>query len=56
MSIERIEGESGLYEIKKLKLMYYACYGERYSYIINLDTGKGISKEINKWKKKEKGN
>lgn len=47
MSIEQIEGESGLYEIRKLKQLYYACYGERYSYIINLDTGKGISKEIN---------
>ena len=38
MSIEQIEGENGLYEIKKLKQLYYLGYGEKIVYMVNMDT------------------
>ena len=38
MSIEQIEGEKGLYEIRKLKQLYYIGYGEKIVYMVNMDT------------------
>lgn len=38
MSIEQIEGENGLYEIRKLKQLYYIGYGEKIVYMVNMDT------------------
>lgn len=38
MSIEQIEGENGLYELKKLKQLYYLGYGEEIVYMVNIDT------------------
>lgn len=38
MSIEQIEGENGLYELKKLKQLYYIGYGEKIVYMVNMDT------------------
>lgn len=38
MSIEQIEGENGLYELKKLKQLYYLGYGEKIVYMVNMDT------------------
>lgn len=41
MSIEQIEGESGLYDIKKVKVMYYLGWGSEIVYMVNLDTNEG---------------
>lgn len=38
MSIEQIEGENGLYEIRKLKQLYYIGYGDKIVYMVNMDT------------------
>lgn len=38
MDIEEIEGE--LYEVRKLKQLYYLGYGENIVYMINLETQK----------------
>ena len=41
MSIEQIEGESGLYDIRKVKVMYYLGWGNEIVYMVNLDTNEG---------------
>ena len=38
MSIEQIEGDSGLYEIRKIKQLYYLGYSDEIVYMVNMDT------------------
>ena len=44
--LREVQGSSGLYEIRKVKLLWYLGYGENIVYIINRDTGKVRCKEI----------
>jgi hypothetical protein len=44
--IKEVQGISGLFEIKKLKQLYYIGYGEKIAYMINLDTNEVTWKEV----------
>ena len=41
-----VENVSGLFQIRKVKTLWYLGYGENIVYIINRDTGKVRWKEI----------
>lgn len=49
MSVEIIEGE--LYEIRRVKALFYLGYGENIVYMINLRTKKFAYKEIKSGRK-----
>ena len=44
--IVEVEGADGLYEVKKLKVLWQLGYSERLVYKINLDTKEFTYKEI----------
>lgn len=44
--LTEVENVSGLFQIRKVKTLWYLGYGENIVYIINRDTGKVRWKEI----------
>ena len=43
-NLQEIEGDNGLYSIKKVKLMYLLGWNWQGVYMINLTNGKGVFK------------